>query len=226
MADRSLLAGAPLFADLPEDEQARLAALLRRRPYARGATIFLRGDPGASLFLIESGRVKITLTSDEGKEVVLALLGPGDVFGELSLLDGEPRSADAVALEPCQLLLLAREDVLRVLESRPRVALNLLAVLARRLRRDNQLVQDVTSLDVPARLARALLTLAEGQGRPGQGGVAIEARLTQSELAAMVGATRESVNKWLGFYARQGLIRRERGRLVVLKPEALRRRIY
>jgi CRP-like cAMP-binding protein len=155
---------------------------------------------------------------------VLNLLGPGDFFGELALLDGEPRSADAVAQEPCQLLLLQRDDFMHFLEARPHVAIKLLATVSRRLRHTTQQAEDIIFFDLPARLARVLLELAEADSAEGEWVIA--SRPTQAELAEMVGATRESVNKWLGAYEEQGLIRRERNQLIILQPEALRKRIY
>lgn len=218
----AILSQVTLFSALTEDERQGLTACLRRRQYAKGQIIFVQGDPGTSLYLIQSGRVKIVLTSDEGKERVLAILGPHDFFGELALLDGEPRSADAIAQEACQLMLLQRADFLRYLETRPQVATMLLAVLSRRLRRTNQVVQEAAFLDVPARLARLLLELAGDQRQPTAEGVVIAARLTQTELAGMIGATRESVNKWLGYYERHGLIHYQRGQITVLRPQGLR----
>jgi CRP-like cAMP-binding protein len=222
VASPSVLGQVPLFAELSADELAGLEACLRRRRCSKGEVIFLQGDPGTSLYIIESGRVKIVLTSPDGKEVILNILGPSDFFGDLALLDGEPRSADAVALEAGQLLLLQRDDFLGFVETNPGVATKLLAVLSRRLRRNAQLLQDAAFLDVPGRLARVILELAESEGQPGRPGVAISARLTQTELAGMIGASRESVNKWLGSYERRGLIRCERGLIIVLKPQALR----
>ncbi len=219
----AVLAQIPLFAGLTADELAGLAVCLRGRPYRRGEVIFVQGDPGTSLYLIETGRVKIVLTSPEDKQVILAQLGPADFFGDLALLDGEPRSADAVAQEPSQLWLLQRNDFLRFLETRPAVATRLLAVLSRRLRRNARLLQDAAFLDIPGRLARVILDLAEAEGQPAGAGLVVAWPLTQAELAAMVGATRESVNKWLRSYERRGLIRRERGLIVVLSPEGLRR---
>ena len=221
-AQPATLSQVTLFDALTEDERQGLAACLRRRQYAKGQIIFVQGDPGTSLYLIETGRVKIVLTSDEGKERVIAILGPHDFFGELALLDGQPRSADAIAQEACQLRLLQRDDFLRYLETRPQVATKMLAVLSRRLRHTNQVIQEAAFLDVPARLARLLLELASDQGQPVAGGAVIAARLTQSELAGMIGATRESVNKWLGYYERHGLIRTHRGQITVLRPQGLR----
>ena len=221
-----LLADVPLFSTLDEREQAELGARLRRRRYRKGEMVFLRGDPGQDLYLVESGSVKIGLTTADGKELTLALLGPGEFFGELALLDGEPRSSDAVVMEPSQFLLLKRSDFLQFLDQHPRVAHRVMEVLSRRLRDNNQLVQDAAFFDIAARLARVILRLADSVGQPDGDGVIIGRRLTQNELAGMVGSTRESVNKWLMEYERQGMIERRNGLIRVLKPEALQRRIY
>jgi CRP/FNR family cyclic AMP-dependent transcriptional regulator len=218
------LADVPLFSGLSDEDRALLAQRLRRRRYRHGETLFLRGDPGTFLYIIESGCVKIALTSTEGKEMILAQLGQGDFFGELALLDGLERSADAVVVEDAELLLLGREEFLRHVEKHPRVALHALAVLSRRLRQTDQLVHDAAFFDVPGRLASVILRLGETLGRPVAGGVAISRRLTQIELADMIGSSRESVNKWLSFYQRQGIIRSDHGLITILSPERLRSR--
>ncbi len=223
---QSALGRIPFLAELTPGEVEDLGTNLRRRRYRKGETIFVLGDPGTTLYLIESGHVRIAVTSSQGKELILALRGPGDFFGEQALLDGEPRSADAVAQEPTELLLLQRPDFTKFLEARPKLAVRLLSALSRRLRHATQKVQDAAFLDVPGRLARVLLDLAESEGEPTADGLAIRSRLSQTELAGLVGATRESVNKWLGFYERQGLIRRNRDGWTVVKPEQLRKRIY
>lgn len=213
-----VLAKVPFFAGVAEPELEALARSLQRRTVRAGKAVFRQDDPGSSLFIIDSGVVKVQRTSPEGKEVILAILGPGDFFGELALLDGEPRSADAIVKEDCAMLVLERDDFLAFLDKEPGVATKLLAALSRRLRRTDQLVQDAAFLDVPARLARALLQLSESpEAATG---------LTQSELAAMVGASRESVNRWLQFYRRRGLIDSATGSIRVLQPDELRRHIY
>jgi CRP-like cAMP-binding protein len=206
---------------LPAAVLLRRSAQLQRRRYAKGEVIFLQGEPGTCLYLVAAGQVKIALTSAEGDEVELARLGPGEFFGELALLDGEPRSADAIATAPTELLLLPRADFLRLLDAQPALVRPLLTLVSRRLRQDVAVAHDVAFLEVPARLAKVLLQLA-AQGQPNDDGIVI-ARLTQTELAGMVGATRESVNKWLGCFARQGLIRHQRGEITVLQPQGLRR---
>ena len=221
------LAAVGLFGGVSHDDLAPLARSLRRRRYPRGAVIFVEGDPGTTLFIIESGTVKIALSTADGKELVIALLGRGDFFGDMAILDGEPRSADAVAKTDCQLLLLTRQDFLAFLDSHPKVAANLLANLSRRLRHNTTMLQEAAFLDIPGRVASALLHLADREGHPGpDGSVVIDSVYTQAELAGHVGATRESVNKWLRYYERQGLIRWGKGAVAILKPEELRNRVY
>jgi CRP-like cAMP-binding protein len=243
-AEPELLARVGLFAELTTAELIGLAALMRPRSYAREEVIYLRGDPGTAFYVIASGRVKIVLTSTDGKELILRRYEAGDFHGELALLDDEPRSADAIATEPSVLLVLQRDAFRQFLAEHPSVAFKLLARLTYYLRRNTELIQDATFLDVPARLARILLELAGapdaagGSGSAGAAGGAsgnddlppagavIPDRLKQSELASLVGATRESVNKWLGSFERQGLIRLDKGRITLLRPSGLRQRIY
>jgi CRP-like cAMP-binding protein len=222
VGDTSLLAQVPLFASLGKEQLDRLAACLRPRRYGRGEVVFLTGDPGSSLCVIEEGRVKLGFTSDQGREIILDVFGPGEFFGEMALLGGEPRSADAVAVEPTHMLHLSREHFIQFLREEHDFALELLSVLSRRLRRDARLVQDAAFLDVPARLARTLLRLSE----PINGGGMRTPRMTQSDLAGIVGTTRETLNKWLRFYEDQGLIKLEHGHVAILRPDDLHKRIY
>lgn len=216
------LRNVPLFADVPPDELERLAEWLRPRQYQRGELIFQEGDPGTGLGIIESGRVKIVLYDVEGHELVLNTYGPGEFFGEFALLDGEPRSAGAAAQDDCRLFWLARDDFLTFLHAHPTAMARLLAILSRRLRHTTRQVQDAAFRDAPARLARALLDLAAVRGRPTSDGVAIEPRLTQTELASMIGTSRETVNKCLRAFQRRGLLRFEGGRITVLHVDELR----
>jgi CRP-like cAMP-binding protein len=217
-----ILSRVDLFAALTPQQLAQLATALRRRRYRKDAVLFLRGDPGASLYVVEEGAVKLVLASDAGKEFTLDLLGPGDCFGELALLDGEPRSADAIAQDDCSVLLLPRADFDRFLDAHPRAARALLAVLSRRLRRDAVLLHEAVFDGVADRVARALLRIAEQQADPAGNGPSRALRVTQEELAGALGVTRESVNKWLGYFERRGVLRRQRGQITLLQPEALR----
>ncbi|HYM70817.1 MAG TPA: Crp/Fnr family transcriptional regulator [bacterium] len=219
---RDLLAQVPLLAQLPPKALDDVAALVRRHRYAPGDVIFHQGDPGTALYIVEDGEVKIVLGSSDGKEVILRLLGRGDFLGELALLDGEPRSAEAVATLPTTLLILPRDAFAAFVTEHPQAALVLLTTLSRRLRGADNRMHDAVFLDVRTRLVKLLVDLAETRGRPDPRGVMIASRLTQADLAGMVGATRESVNKWLRYYAEKGLILHERQRLTVLDLKRLR----
>lgn len=208
----------PLFANLSLGQIEQLTALARSHRYRRNHVIFNEGDPGTALYMIVKGRVKVSQSSPDGKERTLALLSPGDVFGELALLDEQARSADAVVVEDSELLVVPRKDFLGFIITQPQAAMSLLVVLSQRLRRTNLLVHDAAFFDVRGRLARVLLDLARADGETEPGGALVCPRLTQTELASMVGVTRESVNKWLRHYERAGLITRRRGRLVILDP--------
>lgn len=208
----------PLFANLSLGQIEQLTALARSHRYRRNHVIFNEGDPGTALYMIVKGRVKVSQSSPDGKERTLALLSPGDVFGELALLDEQARSADAVVVEDSELLIVPRKDFLGFIITQPQAAMSLLVVLSQRLRHTNLLVHDAAFFDVRGRLARVLLDLARADGETEPGGALVCPRLTQTELASMVGVTRESVNKWLRHYERAGLITRRRGRLVILDP--------
>jgi len=217
----STLAAVPLFAGYDRDELTRLAATVRLRRFRRGEVVFHRGDPGSTLFVVATGRVKIVAPTEAGESALLAVMGPGDFFGELSLLDGDPRSATAIALEPLELWTLHRDEVLGPLLAVPAAAA-LLRVLAMRIRRCDTLVEEVSYLDLSTRLARALLRLAEDHGEPGPGGITITLSLTQSDLAAMIGGSRPRVNVLLGQYQNEGFLRFA-GRAIVLSDlQALR----
>jgi len=227
-AEPELLAQVGLFADLTATELVGLATLMRPRRYAKDEVIYLRGDAGTAFYVIATGKVKIALTSPDGKELILRRLGPGGFHGELALLDDEPRSADAIATEPSVLLVLQREAFRTFLTDHPAVAAKLLGTVSQYLRRNADLIQDATFLDVPARLARILLELASGPGAvelPAPG-VVLPDKMKQGELASLVGATRESVNKWLGSFEKQGLISYDRGQITLLRPAGLKQRIY
>jgi CRP/FNR family transcriptional regulator, cyclic AMP receptor protein len=223
MSYAQLLGQIPMFEQLGSEDLEELSGSLQQRRYAKGEVIFHQGDVGTALFIVRRGEVAIRLSSAEGKEVILALLGRGDAFGELALLDGEPRSTDAVAREESSLLSLHQEDFRRFLVERPQVAMGLLAVLSRMVRRVTQIVHDSAFLDARARLVRVLVDLARTQGQQGSEGRVIIPRLTQAELANLCGVTRESANKWLRFYAREGLLTYEGGQITLVDPERLRR---
>ncbi|QSQ15471.1 Crp/Fnr family transcriptional regulator [Myxococcus landrumensis] len=222
MSHAQLLSEISLFEQLDSEALESLSSLLRPCRFGRGEVVFLQGDVGTALYVIRRGEVAIRLSSPEGKEVILSLLARGDFFGELALLDGEPRSTDAVAREDSELLILQRDDFRRYVEARPGVATALLATLSRMVRHVTQLVHDTHFLDARERLVRVLLGLAREQGESGgAGGVVIPLRLTQTEIANLCGLTRESTNKWLRFYVREGLLSYEGGRITLVHPDRL-----
>ena len=219
------LANVPLFADLDAASLRQLAAAAHRRAFQAGEMIFHRGDPGQVLYVIRQGTVKIGLTSQEGQEVALAVLGPGECFGELALLDGQPRSADAQALEQVHAYSLRRSEFIGVVMREPRIAIQVMQVLSQRLRQTDEMVQDLLFLDVHGRVVKKLLELSETHGVRTPEGIRIELRLTQAELAAMVGASRESVNKVMGYLTEKHYITTDKHRTTVTRLADLRRRI-
>jgi CRP/FNR family transcriptional regulator/CRP/FNR family cyclic AMP-dependent transcriptional regulator len=221
-----LLQSVPLFASLPGAELRTIAAHVVSRAYRRGEIIFFRGDPGETLYVVQEGRVKISLPGLEGTDITLAVLGPGDFFGEMALLDGLPRSATATAIAPSRLLSLTREQFLAALHEDRHLALTLMRILGRRVRQANEMIEDIVTLDIPARLAKKLLDLAESRGVATPAGTEVQLRLTQTDLAAMIGATRESTNKVLRGFILRGWVAVDAHHVIITRPEELRRRIY
>ena len=222
MVETAFLSRVRLFADLSDRDLSHLATYMQRRRYARGSLVFMRGDPGTHLYVVEEGQVKLVVTSDQGDELILGVLGPGDTFGELALV-GEPRWVDAVSQTGSRLLVLHHDDFLPFVRGRPEVATRVIAIMSDWLRRLAELAGDGAFLDVRGRLAKTLLALSGADDRPGEDGLVISPKVTQVELAGMVGSTRRSVNKWLGYYQREGLIRVEKGYITLLQPDQLRR---
>ena len=216
------LAAIPFFGGLDPEALERLAASMRSRRFRRGEVIFHIGDPGDALFVIVSGEVKISLPSETGDEAILATLRPGDVFGELALLDGAPRSASASALMPTETVILPRERFRELIATETGVRDALLASIAGELRRLTTHVEELHFLDITGRLAARLVRIAQESGTPlADGSLRLRTNLTQADLAAMVGCTRQSVNKLLGQFTDDGLIRLERDGIVVTDLEGL-----
>jgi CRP/FNR family transcriptional regulator/CRP/FNR family cyclic AMP-dependent transcriptional regulator len=199
-----------------------VARLLRTRRFRRNEVIFHAGDPGDALLVVETGSVKIVLASLEGEEAIIATLGPGGYFGELALLDGAERSATAVALEPTALGSLARAPFLELVAREPGVRVALLAGLAGELRRLTRHVEELHFLALPGRLAMRLVELAQQAGGPGPG-AELSWHYTQSDLASMIGCSRQSVNRLLGDLSAEGLIRVEHDTIHIPDIEALAR---
>lgn len=219
------LAAVPLFGGLDEEGLASLVRGMRVRRFRRAETVFHVGDPGDALFIVMTGSIKITLPADSGDEAILATLHPGDFFGELALLDGAPRSATAVAIEPTETYILGRERFRELIATEPIMREALLATLAAEVRRLTHHVEELHFLDITGRLASRLSRLADEAGaqRLADGSIRLAGPLTQGDLAAMIGCTRQSVNKLLGLFTDDRLIRLERDRIVVLDLEGLNR---
>lgn len=197
LVDLSVLATVPLFAGLSAEELELVAAKAVRRRQSRGSVIFFEREPGDALYIIEEGQVRIYRVAEDGREKTLALLSTGDFFGEMALVDDEPRSAIAEATEPCVLLAIHKRDVHSLIHSNPSIALSMIQGLSRRLRETNRQLMDAVFLDVRGRLLRLLLKLDGRYGKPYEGGRLIDIRLTHQELANMVGTSRESVTRVL-----------------------------
>ena len=213
----------PFLAALAASDRQALAAAAKRRRFGRGEEIFHKDEPGESLFIIWEGSVRIYLPSPQGADLTLAVLGAGDFFGDLALLDGGPRSASATALQETETLVLGRASFSAVLRSRPQSAMAVLAAVAQRLREADEMAGDLAFLDVGGRVAKKLLELAAAHGVQRPEGTLLDLPLTQEELANMVGVTRESVNRQLSTLRRLGVIAREGRRFLIRDGEALRR---
>ncbi len=219
-----VLASAPLFAALDPDSASTLEKVLTSRTVSRGHVVFKEGDPGDRLFIVLEGKVKITRASADGRENLIALLGTGEMFGELSLFDPGPRTASVSAVTDSTLASLDHDDLRPLLLERPGVGVELLRALAQRLRRTNDAMADLVFTDVPGRVAKALLDLAAKFGVAEAEGTRVRHDLTQEELAQLVGASRETVNKALSEFAHRGWLRIEGRSVLLIDTERLTRR--
>jgi CRP-like cAMP-binding protein len=225
MSRVGLLREIGLFSSLSDSELEVLADRLGKRTFGRGVIIFHKGSPGDTMYIIESGMVRIFILSESGQELSVRVYGTGEVFGELSMLDGLPRSAGAIVMEETQVFTLQREDFLELLDAYPRLAKGVVATLSARVRYTTQYAECLAFLDVDGRVAKRLLELADQRSVQTPEGTEISLQLTQSDLASLVGATREIVNKVLGAFRRQGLIEMDGQRIVVRDRRGLKRRI-
>jgi len=215
---------APLFAALDSNAATALQSSMREVKIARGSTLFAEGEPGERLYVITEGKIKLGRSAADGRENLLAILGQGEMFGELSLFDPGPRTATATAVTDATLFELGHDDLQPWLTGRPEVAAHLLGALARRLRRTNEAMADLIFSDVPGRVAKQLLDLARKFGVETPDGLRVTHDLTQEELAQLVGASRETVNKALADFASRGFLRLEARAVVILDLERLTRR--
>ncbi|WP_230977533.1 Crp/Fnr family transcriptional regulator [Georgenia yuyongxinii] len=222
--EQNVIGSVPLFEALDEQDQAALRSLMSETSLRRGETLFNEGDPGDRLYILTEGKVKLGHTAPDGRENLLAVLGPGELLGELTLFDPGPRSTTATAVAPTRLLELEHQDLMEFLEGRPSLAKHMLKALAQRLRRTNESLADLVFSDVPGRVAKALLDLADRFGEITDDGVHVPHDLTQEELAQLVGASRETVNKSLAEFVSRGWIRLEGRAVLLLDLDRLRRR--
>lgn len=217
--DRQFLAQCNLFRVLPADERAKLIARAQIRKYAAGETIFLEGSTGDSMMVVLSGRVRISVASPDGKEIILGVVVAGEVFGEIAMLDGKERPEDAWAASECRLAILNRCDVLTVFEQHPNAWPGLVGVLCERLRNADQQIFEISLMSIPVRLAKALLRMTAIEPQPGNRLPQIP--LSQREIGSLIGATRESVNRWLNDWQRMGILQIEKNLITVADRHAL-----
>jgi CRP-like cAMP-binding protein len=213
--DQEVIRKAPLFTALDDVAAASLLANMVSVKISKGSVLFAEGDEGDQLYVIAEGKLKLGTSSGDGRENLLSILGPGEMFGELSLFDPGPRTSTATAVTDAKLLSLGQEKLLPWLAENPKVALQLLARLAQRLRRTNEAVGDLVFSDVPGRVAKALIDLGERFGKKTEEGLFVHHDLTQEELAQLVGASRETVNKALADFAGRNWLKLD-GRAVLI----------
>jgi CRP/FNR family cyclic AMP-dependent transcriptional regulator len=210
----TLLSMNPMFAQLGDDVLERLAAMCVSRRLVAGEVLLQKGDSAEALYGVRRGTIRIETGTEGGDRLVLNVLGPGDLLGEIALLDGQPRTADAIVGEPCELFMLRRNDFLSFIEREPSIAIRLIELLCVRIRWMSERIEEIALLPLQARMARRLAGLSQDFGT--------ELHLTQSELSEFVGATRESVSRQLQEWRRAGILELRRGRIVILDDERLR----
>lgn len=218
---RDALADSDVFGALYDDEIDKLAEYGSVSTIPAGRTVINRGDPGDSMMIVLSGRMKVSNISSDGKEAILNFIDEGRCFGEIALLDGKQRTADVAAMEKTEVLVLRRGEVIRFIETHPDVALRMIGVLCQKLRRTTELVEDGMLLGMSPRVARALLRLSRDYGVRTPEGVRIELRLSQRELGALAGSAREVVNRQLRIWKDEGVIAIEGGKLTILRAQEL-----
>ena len=218
MDDQELLRTVPIFSELTDGDIASLGRLTARRRFPKDTVVFFENEEGDSFFMILEGRIKVTILGDDGREVILSMLGAGDFFGEMALLDNEPRSATAIAVEETELLSLHRTDFQTVLTDNRSITTALIKILTARLRRANHQISTLALLDVYGRVARVIVDMAREEGRRLRDGRIAFRRATHQEIANRIGTTRETVTRMLKDLERQGLIHIE-GKEIVVEPD-------
>jgi len=211
----SLLQSVPIFSDLSPSDLKKIAERMVLRTFTKGQMILLEDDLGQTFFVIGGGSVKITRLSDDGREVILAMLGEADFFGEMSLLDGAGRSANVVALEASEILTLSRNDFLEILQDYPKISISLLDELTQRIRKSDQQIESLSLSDVEQRIGITLIRLAEELGTIKQGSVKIKNLPYQQDIANMAGTSRETVSRTFKLLEEKGLVTREGRKLTI-----------
>ena len=222
--DEVVVRKAPLFSALDDAASATLRESMIPVKVSKGNTLFKEGDAGDRLYVVVAGKLKLGTTSSDGRENLLSILGPGEMFGELSLFDPGPRTATATAVTDSRLLSLSNDKVIGWVTQHPNVSLQLLGRLAQRLRRSNEVLADLVFSDVPGRVAKAIMDLGNRFGVQKDDGLHVNHDLTQEELAQLVGASRETVNKALADFAGRGWLRLEARAVIILDEERLSKR--
>jgi CRP/FNR family transcriptional regulator, cyclic AMP receptor protein len=215
----SVLRKHPIFADLEPEAFEQLCRYAKHTTLKRGTTLFSKGDPGNSLYAVISGTVKMSISSPDGRNAILNIVGPGETFGEIALLDGQARSTDAIANSNCELFVIDRRELIPFVKAQPALAMKFIELLCERLRSTSDQVEQIILQNLPGRLASALLRLSEKRTTELQGRTIA---ITQQEISEMVGMTRESINKQLRAWASRDWVRLEHGAIVVLNAEMLR----
>ena len=216
MSATDVLRKVPLFSDLSEAELARFADVTREREYPKNSVILFEDDPGDALYIVSAGQVKVVLIGEDGREVILSVLGDGDFFGEMALIDDEPRSAHVIAMRDSQLLVLRRDDFQAQLVTQPKIGLKLLRVLVQRLRRADEKIGGLVLLDVNGRVARLLLDMADEGGGP-----KVTRHLTHHTIAQMIGSSRETVSRAMRELVDRGLIEVTRREISIKNRDGL-----
>jgi len=214
-----------LFREMTSEEAGELDRITRMESVKKKTPIFFPGDPSQQVYLLKEGRVKISRVSEDGREVTLALLEPGEIFGELNILDDSPRDTLAEALDDSQICIVNKELFLSMIQKKPEFSFRLTKLIGLRLKRIESRVEDLVFRDVPARLAHLLLELSKDYGKATKDGIQLQIKITHQEMANLIGSIRETVSAVLGDFKREGSIAFEGRSIVLLKPEALKKRI-
>ena len=217
-----LLKEIPIFSELSNKDLERILQVASRQKYYKGNLILIEEEIGSTMFVILSGRVKISRISDDGREVILSILSEGDFFGEMSLLDGQTRSANVTATEESELLVIRREEFLQILHDYPQIAINLLKELAQRIRKSDEHIKSLSLQDATGRVASTLLRIAEDSGVLRKGQVEISEIPLQQDLANMAGTSRETISRVIKSLIQKGYLKKQKGKIIILDYDKFR----